>query len=79
MEKRIFMNGSPNKSGNTFKIGEEILKGVNHEILQMSDYKVYQYGKFMKMMRFIKFLKPRKCRYYCNRSTSLLVYSGRNC
>lgn len=45
MEKIIFMNGSPNKSGNTFRIGEEILKGVNHDILQMSDYKVYQYGQ----------------------------------
>ena len=42
MEKIIFMNGSPNKSGNTFRIGEEILKGINHDILQMSDYKVSQ-------------------------------------
>ncbi len=40
MEKIIFMNGSPNKSGNTFRIGEEILKGVYHDVLQMSDYKV---------------------------------------
>ena len=45
MEKIIFMNGSPNKSGNTFRIGEEILKGINHETLQMSDYKVSQYGQ----------------------------------
>ena len=45
MEKIIFMNGSPNKSGNTFRIGEEILKGISHEILQMSDYKVSQYGQ----------------------------------
>ena len=45
MEKIIFMNGSPNKSGNTFRIGEEILKGINHDILQMSDYKVSQYGQ----------------------------------
>ena len=45
MEKIIFMNGSPNKNGNTFRIGEEILKGINHDILQMSDYKVSQYGQ----------------------------------
>ena len=45
MEKIIFMNGSPNKSGNTFRIGEEILKGISHDILQMSDYKVSQYGQ----------------------------------
>lgn len=45
MEKIIFMNCSHNKGGNTFRIGEEILKEVNHDILQMSDYKVYQYGQ----------------------------------
>lgn len=45
MERIIFMNGSPNKSGNTFRIGEEILKGISHDILQMSDYKVSQYGQ----------------------------------
>ena len=45
MEKIIFMNGSPNKSGNTFRIGEEVLKGISHDILQMSDYKVSQYGQ----------------------------------
>lgn len=39
------MNGSPNKNGNTFRIGEEILKNMNHDTLQMSDYKVYQYGQ----------------------------------
>ena len=39
------MNGSPNKCGNTFRIGEEILKGVHHDILQMSDYNIGQYGK----------------------------------
>lgn len=39
------MNGRPNKSGNTFRIGEEILKGVYHDILQMSDYNIGQYGK----------------------------------
>lgn len=45
MGKITFINSSPNKSGNTFRIGEEILKGVNHDIIQMSDYKVYQYGQ----------------------------------
>ena len=44
MNKIIFMNGSPNKDGNTFRIGEEILQNIPHDILQMSDYKVSQYG-----------------------------------
>lgn len=45
MERIVFMNGSPNKRGNTFRIGEEILKGVSHDILQMADYKVNQYDQ----------------------------------
>jgi multimeric flavodoxin WrbA len=45
MERIVFMNGSPNKRGNTFRIREEILKGVSHDILQMADYKVNQYDQ----------------------------------
>lgn len=45
MSKIIFMNSSPNKNGNTFRIGEELLKNIDHDILQMSDYKISQYGK----------------------------------
>lgn len=44
MEKIIFMNTSPNKEGNTYRIGEEILKNINHDVMQMSDYKICQYG-----------------------------------
>ena len=44
MSKIIFMNGSPNKNGNTNRIGEELLKNISHDILQMSDYRVSQYG-----------------------------------
>lgn len=45
MEKILFMNGSPNRNGNTFTIGEEALKNIEHSILQMADYKVSQYGQ----------------------------------
>lgn len=45
MNKILFMNCSPNKSGNTYRIGEKILENTTHNILQMSDYKVYQYGQ----------------------------------
>lgn len=44
MSKILFMNSSPNKNGNTMKIGEKLLKNIEHDILQMSDYKVSQYG-----------------------------------
>lgn len=44
MSKVLFMNSSPNKNGNTMRIGEELLKNTPHDVLQMSDYKVSQYG-----------------------------------
>ena len=45
MNKILFMNCSPNKSGNTYHIGEKILENIEHSVLQMVDYKVYQYGQ----------------------------------
>ena len=44
MENIVFINGSPNKEGNTFKIGKEVLKNTNYDVLQMRDYKIEQYG-----------------------------------
>ena len=45
MSKILFMNSSPNKNGNTYQIGEKLLKDVDHEVLQMADYKISQYGQ----------------------------------
>lgn len=45
MSKILFMNCSPNKNGNTYHIGEKILENIKHDTLQMSDYKIYQYGQ----------------------------------
>lgn len=45
MNKILFVNFSPDKNGNTYRIGTEILKGTEYETLQMSDYKISQYGQ----------------------------------
>lgn len=45
MNKILFINCSPNKNGKTYKIGEKILENVEHSVLQMADYKIYQYGQ----------------------------------
>ena len=45
MNKILFMNCSPNKNGNTYRIGEKILENIEHNVLQMADYKIYQYGQ----------------------------------
>ena len=39
------MNFSPNKEGNTFSIGEKLLEGKDYDAMQMSDYKISQYGQ----------------------------------
>lgn len=45
MEKILFMNFSPNKEGNTFSIGKKLLEGKDYDAMQMSDYKISQYGQ----------------------------------
>ena len=45
MEKILFMNSSPNRDGNTYRIGEELLKDKEYDVLQMADYRISQYGQ----------------------------------
>ena len=45
MEKILFINSSPNREGNTYRIGEDLLKDKEHEVLQMADYRISQYGQ----------------------------------
>ncbi|MCM1228154.1 MAG: NAD(P)H-dependent oxidoreductase [Clostridium sp.] len=41
----LFINGSPNKSGNTSALADELLKGKDYETLNLVDYKIYSYGQ----------------------------------
>lgn len=41
----LFINGSPNKNGNTKKLAEVLLKGKEYQTLHLSDYKLYSYGQ----------------------------------
>ena len=45
MKKVVFMNFSPDKSGNILRIGKRLLKDSDYAILQMSDFKIRQYGQ----------------------------------
>ena len=45
MEKILFINSSPNRDANTYRIGEELLKDKEHDVLQMADYRISQYGQ----------------------------------
>ncbi len=45
MSEILFMNGSPNKNGNTAKLAKELLNGKEYETLNLTDYKIYSYGQ----------------------------------
>ena len=41
----LFINGSPEKVGNTVKLARALLQGHDYEELNLVDYKVYDYGQ----------------------------------
>ena len=41
----LFINGSPNKHGNTAALAAELLKGKNYETLNLTDYTIGSYGQ----------------------------------
>ena len=43
--KSLFINGSPNKNGNTAGLAETLLADKAYETLNLTDYKIYSYGQ----------------------------------
>lgn len=43
--KILFINGSPNKNGNTSALAKELLNGKEYETLSLTDHKIYSYGQ----------------------------------
>ncbi len=43
--KILFINGSPNKNGNTAALAKELLNGKEYETLSLTDHKIYSYGQ----------------------------------
>lgn len=41
----LFINGSPNKNGNTVALTKKLLKDQNYQSLHLVDYKIYSYGQ----------------------------------
>lgn len=41
----LFINGSPNKNGNTAELAEKLMAGRAYQTLNLVDYKVYGYGQ----------------------------------
>lgn len=43
--KTLFINGSPNKNGNTAALAKALLGSNEYETLNLTDYKIYSYGQ----------------------------------
>lgn len=43
--KILFINGSPNKKGNTAALADTLLKGKEYETLNLTDYMIGSYGQ----------------------------------
>ena len=43
--KILFINGSPNKNGNTKALADVLLNGREYETLNLTDYKMFRYGQ----------------------------------
>lgn len=41
----LFINGSPNKDGNTVRLAKNFLKEKEYQTLHLVDYKIYSYGQ----------------------------------
>ena len=41
----LFINGSPNKNGNTASLAKKLLAGKDYDTCNLVDYKIYSYGQ----------------------------------
>lgn len=41
----LFINGSPNKNGNTVSLTKKLLKDQKYQTIHLVDYKIYSYGQ----------------------------------
>lgn len=44
----LFINGSPNKNGNTAKLAAKLLADREYQVLNLVDYRLYSYGQEFK-------------------------------
>lgn len=56
----LFINGSPNKDGNTVKLAEKLLGGKEYETLHLVDYKLYGYGQNFEDDQFMEIVNKMK-------------------
>lgn len=56
----LFINGSPNKNGNTAELAEKLMDGKAYQTLNLVDYKVYGYGQHFEDDQFAEIVERMK-------------------
>ena len=56
----LFINGSPNKNGNTVALAEKVADGRQYTSLHLVDYKIYGYGQNFADDQFLEVVKEMK-------------------
>ncbi len=56
----LFINGSPNKNGNTRELAKVLLQGQTYETLNLTDYRVNAYGQILPGDQFEEVLQKIK-------------------
>lgn len=56
----LFINGSPNKNGNTAELAGTLMNGKVYETLNLVDYKVYGYGQDFEDDQFAEIVEQMK-------------------
>ncbi|MGN0710094.1 MAG: flavodoxin family protein [Anaerovoracaceae bacterium] len=55
--KALFINGSPNRDGNTAALAEALFGGTDYETLSITDYRINNYGQTLKGDQFDEVLE----------------------
>lgn len=56
----LFVNGSPNKNGNTAQMASKLLAGCEYQTLELADYRLYSYGQQFEEDQFYEILAKMK-------------------
>ncbi|MGN0058729.1 MAG: flavodoxin family protein [Phocaeicola plebeius] len=59
-EKILFVNGSPNRDGNTAALAKELLEGKEYETIALTDYCINFYGQILDGDQFDEVYKKMK-------------------
>ena len=59
-EKILFINGSPNRDGNTVALAKTLLEGHDYETLMLTDYRINFYGQTLEGDQFDEVYKKMK-------------------